>query len=69
LEGSALKIEIFPRIHPMRPGRGYGLLACKQPGERHQAGFDIAKAILGTQCRPLRQWWILMAYKSCMTLK
>jgi bifunctional DNA-binding transcriptional regulator/antitoxin component of YhaV-PrlF toxin-antitoxin module len=45
LEGSGLRVEVKQRIQPTRPEDGYGLLVCKQPGERHLAEFDVAKAM------------------------
>ncbi|ASF44832.1 AbrB/MazE/SpoVT family DNA-binding domain-containing protein [Methylovulum psychrotolerans] len=42
LEGSDLRIEVMPDIQPTHPDDGYGLLVCKQPGERHLADFDAA---------------------------
>jgi AbrB family looped-hinge helix DNA binding protein len=44
LEGSGLRIEVKQRIKSTRPEDGYGLLVCKQPGERHLAEFDVAQA-------------------------
>lgn len=45
LENAGLRIEIKPRIQPTRPEDGYGLLVCKQPGERHLANFDAANVV------------------------
>jgi AbrB family looped-hinge helix DNA binding protein len=41
LEGSDLRVEVMPHIQPTHPDDGYGLLICKQPGERHLADFDV----------------------------
>ncbi len=45
LEGAGLKIEVKHRIQLTRPEDGYGLLVCKQSGERHLDDFDVAKAM------------------------
>ena len=45
LEGSGLRVEVTQRIQPTRPEDGYGLLVCKEPGERHLAEFDVAQAM------------------------
>jgi antitoxin PrlF len=50
LEGSGLRVEIQRRIQPTRPEDGYGLLVCKEPGERQLPEFDVAAAMRDTQC-------------------
>ena len=45
LEGSGLRVEVKQRIKSTCPEDGYGLLVCKEPGERHLAEFDVAKTI------------------------
>jgi antitoxin PrlF len=45
LEGNALRVEVKRRIQSSRPEDGYGLLVCKQPGERRLADFDVAQAM------------------------
>lgn len=45
LENAGLRVEVSQRIHNTRPDDGYGLLTCKEPGERHLADFDIAQAM------------------------
>jgi antitoxin PrlF len=45
LEGSGLRVEVKQRIQPTRPEDGYGLLVCKEPGERHLSEFDVAQAM------------------------
>ena len=40
LEGSGLRVEVKQRIKSTRPEDGYGLLVCKEPGERHLVEFD-----------------------------
>jgi len=44
LQGADLKIEVKHRIQLTRPEDGYGLLLCKQSGERHLEDFDVAKS-------------------------
>ncbi len=46
LENAGLRIEIKQRIQSTRPKDGYGLLVCKQPGERHLTNFDGANVVL-----------------------
>jgi AbrB family looped-hinge helix DNA binding protein len=50
LEGSGLRVEIQRRVQPTRPEDGFGLLACKEPGERQLSEFDVAAAMRDTQC-------------------
>ena len=45
LENSGLRVEVIQRVQPTRPEDGYGLLVCKEPGERHLADFDVAQAM------------------------
>ncbi len=45
LENAGLRVEVKQSIQPTRPEDGYGLLVCKQPGERHLADFDVAQAM------------------------
>jgi antitoxin PrlF len=45
LENAGLRVEVKNRIQPTRPEDGYGLLVCKQPGERHLSEFDVAQAM------------------------
>lgn len=45
LENAGLRVEVKKSIKPTRPEDGYGLLICKQPGERHLAEFDVAEAM------------------------
>jgi AbrB family looped-hinge helix DNA binding protein len=42
LENAGLRVEVQKRIQPTRPEDGYGILICKEPGERHLADFDVA---------------------------
>jgi len=44
-EGTGLRVEIRQRIQPTQPENGYGLLVCKEPGERHLSEFDVAEAM------------------------
>ena len=45
LENAGLRVEVQKRIQPTRPEDGYGLLICKEPGERHLADFDVAHIV------------------------
>ena len=45
LENAGLRVEVKKSIKPTRPEDCYGLLVCKQPGERHLADFDVAQAM------------------------
>lgn len=45
LEDSGLRMEVKHQIQPTQAEDGYGLLVCKQPGERHLTDFDIAQAM------------------------
>ena len=42
LENAGLRVEVQKRIQPTHPEDGYGILICKEPGERHLADFDVA---------------------------
>jgi len=45
LENAGLRVEVKHSIQPTRLEDGYGLLVCKQAGERHLADFDVAQAM------------------------
>ena len=45
LEGTTIRIEVKRRLQPTRPEDGYGMLVCRQPGERHLSDFDVAQAM------------------------
>jgi antitoxin PrlF len=45
LENTGLRVEVKNRIQPTRTEDGYGLLVCKQPGERHLSEFDVAQSM------------------------
>jgi|GEM_PF-996448 AbrB family looped-hinge helix DNA binding protein len=45
LEDSGLRIEVKQRIKSTHPEDSYGLLVCKEPGERHLAEFGLAEAM------------------------
>jgi AbrB family looped-hinge helix DNA binding protein len=45
IENTGLRIEVNQRAHNTHPDDGYGLLTCKEPGERHLADFDVAQAM------------------------
>lgn len=49
MENAGLRVEVKKRIQPTRPEDGYGLLVCKQPGERHLSEFDVAQAMRDTE--------------------
>lgn len=43
---SIRSVEVTPHIQLIHPDDGYGLLVCKQLGERHLADFDVVQAML-----------------------
>ena len=45
LENAGLRVELQKRIQQTRAEDGYGLLICKEPGERHLADFDVAHIV------------------------
>ncbi len=45
LDNAGFRVEVKQRIPSTRPEDGYGLLVCKEPGERHLADFDVAQAM------------------------
>lgn len=45
LEGTTIRVEVKRRLQPTRPEDGYGMLVCRQPGERHLSEFDVAQAM------------------------
>ena len=45
LENAGLRVEVQKSIQPTHPEDGYGLLICKEPGERHLADFDVAHIV------------------------
>jgi len=45
LEGNVIRIEVQRRIRPTRVEDGYGLLRCKESGERRLSDFDVAAAM------------------------
>jgi len=45
LENAGLGVEVQKRIQPTRSEDGYGILICKEPGERHLADFDVAHIV------------------------
>ena len=45
VEKSGLRMEVKNAIKPTRPEDGFGLLVCKQVGERHLSDFDVALAM------------------------
>ena len=49
VEESGLRVEVKQRIQPTKAEDGYGLLVCKQPGERHLSEFDVAQAMRETE--------------------
>ena len=44
-ENAGLRVELQKRIQQTRAEDGYGLLICKEPGERHLADFDVANIV------------------------
>lgn len=49
VEASGLRVEVKQRIQSTKAEDGYGLLVCKQPGERHLSEFDVAEAMRETE--------------------
>ena len=45
VENSVLKVEVKHRVQVTQPEDGYGLLVCKQSGERNLLKFDVAQAM------------------------
>ncbi len=45
LEEKSLRVEVRQPNNPTQVEDGYGLLVCKQPGERRLSDFDVAKAM------------------------
>ena len=45
LENAGLRVELQKRIQQTRADDGYGLLICREPGERHLADFDVANIV------------------------
>jgi antitoxin PrlF len=45
VEEKGLRVEVQQRVKSTKPEDGYGLLVCKQPGERHLSDFDVAQAM------------------------
>ena len=45
MDNAGLRVEVKQPIQLTRAEDGYGLLVCKQPGERHLANFDVAQAM------------------------
>ena len=45
LHGETIQAVVKRCVKPSRPEEGYGLLVCRQPGERRLADFDVAAAM------------------------
>ena len=45
VQDSGLRVEVKQHIQSTKPEDGYGMLVCKQPGERHLSEFDVAQAM------------------------
>jgi AbrB family looped-hinge helix DNA binding protein len=45
LEGNSIRAEVRRQMTPSKAEDGYGLLVCKQPGERRLSEFDLAQAM------------------------
>lgn len=45
LEGNTLRVKVKRRIQPSRVEDGFGMLVCKQSGERRLSDFDVAQAM------------------------
>jgi antitoxin PrlF len=51
LEGNTMRVEVRRRIQPARIEDGYGMLVCKQPGERRLSEFDVAQDMREAESR------------------
>lgn len=45
LEGHVIRAEVKRRVAQTNAEEGFGMLACKQPGKRRLADFDVALAM------------------------
>lgn len=48
LEGQAIRAEVRRSVAPSRIEDGFGMLVCRQPGERRLSDFDVAAAMRET---------------------
>lgn len=49
LEGHVIRAEVKRQVAPTHVDDGFGMLVCKQPGERRLADFDVAQAMQESQ--------------------
>lgn len=45
LQGQVIHVAVKRQVVPTTPEEGFGMLVCKQPGQRRLADFDVAKAM------------------------
>ena len=45
LEGQVIHVAVKRQMVPTTPQEGFGMLVCKQPGQRKLADFDVAMAM------------------------
>ncbi|MCF8210297.1 MAG: AbrB/MazE/SpoVT family DNA-binding domain-containing protein [Rhodoferax sp.] len=45
LEGQVIRVAVNRPMVPTTPQEGFGMLVCKEPGQRRLADFDVAKAM------------------------
>lgn len=49
LEGHVIRAEVKRQVAQTKAEDGFGMLVCKQPGQRRLADFDVALAMQGTK--------------------
>jgi AbrB family looped-hinge helix DNA binding protein len=45
LDGNTIRVELKRSVRPTRPEEGYGMLVCRQAGQRRLSDFDVARAM------------------------
>lgn len=45
LDGNAVRAEVRRHVAPSKTEDGFGMLGCKQAGERRRSEFDVAQAM------------------------
>ena len=49
LEGHVIRAEVKRQVAQTKAEDGFGMLVCKQPGQRRLADFDVALAMQSTK--------------------
>lgn len=49
LEGHVIRVEVKRQVAQTKAEDGFGMLVCKQPGQRRLADFDVALAMQSTK--------------------